>query len=557
MIDKANAKMVKIVVDGKEHMAPAGANLLEVLLQFGRDDERYPDQRDHGPHYVPHYCWHPGLTVAGNCRMCFINMTTEMKRGDKVEKVTTPTTACTNVVREGLEIDTKSAKVKDTQNGVQEFLLINHPLDCPECDKSGECRLQDYAFDFGRDYSRYDEKKVGSHIKQLGPNIDFFGTRCIQCSRCIRFSDEVSGTSELCFVNRGDRTTIDTFPTIPIDNRLDLNVVELCPVGALKNHDFLYQARVWNLEENESVCNLCSKGCNMRYDSLRGVVKRTMALENRGVNDFWICNDGRLNFEWINRADRLLQPRDKQGSDLSWSDAYVSTIERLRSHMDKNPGEIGVVLNCSQTVEELYLMRTLFKEKLGVTRFAAIARPAGKAETFKHFEIEADKNPNRRGVELVFGITDADASIKDMVSALNGGKVKTLVVVNNSWDSYVPAELKAATSKAGFVVGFALFNDDFCKSCDIVFATQTHAEKDGSYINSKWRLQAFRKAVPDVGGLSDTEVLQELLDRLSPDDAPVQIQSAAGVFKSATSAIPQLSGYSHRDLIRSGGATLM
>ena len=557
MIDKGDKKTVPVLVDGIEYQLTAGANLMEEILHLGRDDHRYPDQRDHGDHYIPHYCYHPGLTVAGNCRMCFVNITTEVKRGDDVQKVTTPTTACTQVVREGLEVDTKSEQVRDTQNNIQEFLLINHPLDCPECDKSGECRLQDYAFDFGRDYSRFDETKTAAHIKQLGPNIDFFGTRCIQCSRCIRVADEVSGTSELCFVNRGDRTTIDTFPTIPIDNELDLNVVQVCPVGALKNHDFLYQSRVWSMGEDESVCNLCSKGCTIRYDSLKSVVKRVMAGENREVNDFWACNEGRLNFEWINRSDRLLQPRDKSGNELSWTDSYVKITERLRSHMDKSPEAIGVVVNASQTLEELYLMRQLFKDLLGVSEFAAITREDGEAKTFKNFEIEADKNPNRKGVELVFGIDNCESSLKKMIENLNAGKIKTLVVVNNSWDAYVSSELKTAMSKAEFVVGMGLFEDDFCNKCDITLATQTHAEKDGSYINSKWHLQAFRKAVGDVAGLPDAEILQEFIDRIDKPDEESPMLSVAGVFKVASESIPQLSGYSHRDLIRSGGATLM
>ncbi|MCA8939954.1 MAG: molybdopterin-dependent oxidoreductase, partial [Planctomycetes bacterium] len=474
------------------------------------------------------------------------------------QKMTMPTTACTNVVRDGIEVDTRSEAVKKVRDGVQEFLLINHPLDCPECDKSGECRLQDYAFDFGRGYTRFEEKKVASHIKQLGPTIDFFGTRCIQCSRCIRFSDEVSGTHELCFVNRGDRTTVDTFPGEPIDNGLDLNVVELCPVGALKNHDFLYQSRVWSLEEKESVCNLCARGCAVRYDSLKGVVKRVMAAENTSVNDYWACNHARLNFEWVNRLDRLMQPKAKNGDDLAWSDAYVSISERLKSHLDNNPQGLGLVVNASQTIEELFLLKQLFGETLRAGALAGIALPdEAWDESYPKFKQSADRNPNRKGLELVFGISDADASVKELVTKLKGGQVKTLFLVSNAWNGFVPDELVNALENADYVIGLGIFDDNVARKCDIILAGRTHAEKDGSFINEDWHLQAFRRAVPEVAGLPDTEILQELLDRVAPDASGRRNLSVAALFNRAAQAFPQLSGYTHNTLRQKGGARLI
>jgi len=577
-------KLAKVIVDGEEFMLPAGANLLGELLKLGRIEApnygvngehtggvveaegesgekgytylKYPDQRDQGEHYVPHYCWHPGLSVSGNCRMCFVNITQEM-RG---QKMTMPATACTNVVRDGIEVDTKSEAVHKIQNGVQEFLLINHPLDCPECDKSGECRLQDYAFDFGRDYTRFEEKKQASHIKQLGPTIDFFGTRCIQCSRCIRFSDEISGMSELAFVNRGDRTTIDTFPGEPIDNDIDLNVVQVCPVGALKNHDFLYQARVWSLDENPSVCNLCSRGCAVRYDSLKGGVKRVMAEENKEVNGWWICNGARTNYHWINRADRLQQPRTKEDEFAGWNSSYVSLSERLKSHLDKGADSLAVVVSAAQTVEELFLMKRLFSEGLSAKNIAAIAREDEEPkQEFKNFKRSADKNPNRKGVELVFGIDDCEASIKTLVEKIKKGAIKTLFIVNNHWDGYVPQALVDVLDKVEFKGGISLFNDDVSKKLDFALAGQTHAEKDGSFVNEDWRLQAFRKAVDDVAGLPDTEILQELLERVAPaaEASTTNVLSAQGIFKQAAENIPQLSGYTHKRLRELSGVALM
>ncbi len=570
-------KYVKVLVDDQEYFLPEGANLLAELLKIGRLDapkygkeERdekspeedpipYPDQAEGGEHYVPHYCWHPGLSVSGNCRMCFVNITQEMRRGDQVQKVTMPTTACTNVVRAGLEIDTRSESVKKVQHGVQEFLLINHPLDCPECDKAGECRLQDYAFDFGRGYSRFVDTKQRAHIKQLGPTIDFFGTRCIQCSRCIRFCDEISGTSELCFVNRGDRTTIDTFPGEPINNGLDLNTVEVCPVGALKNHDFLYEARVWSLEENPSICNLCAQGCNVRYDNLGGVIKRVMAVENQAVNGWWACNSGKENYQWINRSDRLIQPRTKQSQDgIAWTDAYTAIHDRLKKHLDTEPGSLGVVLNASQTFEELYLCRKLFKDLLGCESFGAIARPSEEwPETFLKFKQAADRNPNQKALELLFNIDNPQVSLQALVGKLKAGKIKTLWIVNNAWDAYIPEELSQSMDKAECTIGMALYDDAFCHKCDYTLAIQSHAEKDGSFINQDWRLQAFRKALPDVGGISDILILQEFIDRLDDPDHQSPVLSAASIFNQAAQELPQLSGISHNILRKKGGIQLM
>ncbi|MEM7261918.1 MAG: 2Fe-2S iron-sulfur cluster-binding protein, partial [Planctomycetota bacterium] len=234
MSDIGTPEMVDWVLNGEPVQSPAGTTILEAAKAHGAE--------------MPHFCYHPGLSIAGNCRICLV----ETNRSPK------PAISCSERISEGLEVQTHSEKAIEAREGVMEFQLINHPLDCPVCDKAGECTLQDYSYEHGPDASRFVEKKNIRHTKDLGPTIKIWGNRCIVCTRCVRFCDEISGTGELCVVARGDRSVVDVFPGIPIDNPLAGNVVDLCPVGALISKDFMFQSRVWNTEQTETVCGGCA-----------------------------------------------------------------------------------------------------------------------------------------------------------------------------------------------------------------------------------------------------------------------------------------------------------
>jgi NADH-quinone oxidoreductase subunit G len=400
---------VNVKIDGVPYTVPKGANVLDACLKAGRANKDYPDQREGGPHYVPHFCWHPGLSISGNCRMCFVKVTTYMKKGDALVPNTMPTIACNSTVAEGMEIDTKSAEVQKIRAGIMDLELLNHPLDCPECDKAGECRLQDYDFDYGHDHSKFDFQKVDRHIKSLGSKINIWGTRCILCSRCIRVCDEVSGTAELAFVNRGERSVIDIFPTRPLENTIALNTVEVCPVGALKNKDFLYTARVWNLDENAGVCGLCSKGCATRVDSLKGVVKRIMARENLEVNGFWVCDQGRLDHKWVNSEKRFDRPLVKGGSgdrSVAWATGYSRAAEALKK-MGAEKGEAWILAQASATNEELWLVKQI-SLALGIENLAVMAAPDREPINYPGFKAPKDANANRLGAQIILGVSSAE-----------------------------------------------------------------------------------------------------------------------------------------------------
>mgnify|MGYP000875159465 CR=1 FL=1 len=577
---------VNIKIDGVPYTVPKGANVLDVCLKAGRQNQDYPDQREGGPHYVPHFCWHPGLSISGNCRMCFVKVTTYMKKGDQLVPNTMPTIACNSVVAEGMEIDTKSDEVQKIRAGIMDLELLNHPLDCPECDKAGECRLQDYDYDYGSDHSKFDFKKVDRHIKSLGSKINIWGTRCILCSRCIRVCDEVSGTSELAFVNRGERSVIDIFPTRPLENELALNTVEVCPVGALKNKDFLYTARVWNLEENAGVCGLCSKGCATRVDSLKGVVKRIMARENLAVNQYWLCDQGRLDFKWVNGDKRFDRPLLKASSgpdkSVSWTKGYAAAAELLQKAATDS-ANAWALIHASATNEELWLFKKL-TQALGISNIAVIAAPDRKPIDLKGFKAPADANANRAGARLVLGIASAEESLTRFIEAAKSSKARHVLVVSGLPHGF--EGLSALTEALGQqsvenIVALDFQQGLLTELAHVSLASQTWFETGGSWINADHRLQAFRPALPfGIKGRPVTEILQELLSRVAPQSAPQAaapaaqaagsatavaappvtlprvVLGAAALFDEMAARVEALKGHSHLSLVRSKGAVI-
>lgn len=600
------ADQVNITIDGKAYTVPKGSNLLMACLTHGEETSaEYPDQNEGGEHYVPHFCYHPGLSVSGNCRMCFVKTKQMVKRGDQLVPMEMMTTACTNTVAEGLEVFTKTDDVKKVRAGIMDLELINHPLDCPECDKSGECSLQDFAFDHGHAASKFDFEKVASHIKPLSEKITIWGTRCIQCSRCIRVADEISGTSELCFINRGDRTTIDVFPGKPLDNPLAINTVEVCPVGALKNRDFLYTARVWNLDQLPGVCGLCAKGCSNHVDTLKGEVARVMGRENTNVNDWWLCDRGRLDYKWINDAKRIDLPLTKQGH-VGWEKGYELAAAGMKQ-ASENAGSAWAIASATMTNEEMFLFKKL-AGRLGLSNIAVMAEPDVEPLSFPGFKAPADGNPNRSGAGIILGVQDAEASIQKFADACAKGAVEHVLI----WAALPhgmeqqPAVTKAlGAEKVKNIVAIDFKRSLLSELADVTLAATTYVETGGSWINGEMYLQAFRPALryPREGRIG-VEILQELLysleEAVAEEAAPEfpgtplsgnedtfvpgarqrgwegtatipvlagsgqiatkprrTVVSAAAVFNQLAEELPQFSGHSHLSLIQNNGASLM
>src|SRR5579871_5428512 len=363
---------IKVKVDGREVMVPkttpdplTGKPIATTMIQAcaqARVD-------------VPHYCYHPKLPVAGNCRMCLVEFGTPAMGPDrkpvmnpdgtpKIAKSPRPAIACATPISPGMEIYTTTPGVKQMREGVLEFLLINHPLDCPICDQAGECKLQEYSVDYGQATSRFVEAKVHKpkHV-DLGPRIVLDDERCILCTRCVRFTRDIAGDDKLGIVNRGSYNTIAAYPGTKFDNNYTLNTVDICPVGALTSKDFRFQMRVWFLKENKSVCTSCATGCNIVIGSREEKIFRYEPRENDAVNSSWMCDSGRLNYKWIGSENRLTEVRVGQ-SKFTWAAVLKDIGEKLSA---AKPGSVAIVASARQTNEELYLLSKLAKKFNAVT----------------------------------------------------------------------------------------------------------------------------------------------------------------------------------------------
>ena len=327
--------VVKIEVDGEEVEARKGAMIIEVTDKMGT--------------YIPRFCYHEKLSIAANCRMCLI----------EVEKAPKPMPACATPVMEGMKVFTRSPAAISAQKATMEFLLINHPLDCPICDQGGECELQDLALGYGRDVSRYNERKRVVKDKDIGPLVSTDMTRCIHCTRCVRFGEEVTGLQELGTTERGEHMKIGTYIEKSIDHEMSANIIDLCPVGALNNKPYRYSARAWEMQQYATVSPHDCVGSNLFAHVLRGTVKRIVPRENEAINETWLSDRDRFSYESIYSPDRLLGPRLKSGGvweDISWDEALKKLVGTLK---ETSADKLGILASPSSTVEEFHLLARL------------------------------------------------------------------------------------------------------------------------------------------------------------------------------------------------------
>lgn len=466
--------MPNINIDGKIIEFKPGQTIIEAA-------------RDHGIE-IPHFCWHPKLSVSGNCRICLV----------EVEKMPKLVIACSTLASEGMTVHTKSEKVIAAQNAVMEFLLINHPLDCPICDEAGECKLQDYAYKYGVGESRFVEEKVHKDKRiALGPRVMFDGERCISCSRCIRFCEEIAKDPELTFVERGDRVTIVTYPGEELDNPYSMNVVDICPVGALTSRDFRFKARVWDMSSTNSVCVGCSRGCNTEIWVRNNEILRLTPRHNEQVNSYWMCDHGRLNtFKFVNAETRINSPqirKDGQLNETSWDDANSEAAKRLKSF---SKDQVAVIGSPYATCEDNYLL----------AKFARTVIQTGNLDFIRHIDPSfaddilrtEDLTPNSLGAELV-GVqpSKTGSEIQGILNAIKEKKIKALYLIE---DDIVEAYPEFENALAGLDL-FIIHSTNYNKStvlADIIFPAATYAEKNGTFVNINGMVQRIRPAVAVV-----------------------------------------------------------
>lgn len=479
---------------------------------------------------IPHYCWHPSLSIVASCRMCLVEVG-EMKDGKPVMQPRV-VPACQTPAKDGTVMLTNSEKAKYSQERTLESLLLNHPLDCPVCDKAGECMLQDFTFRFGKATSRMiDEKNTPPNKDYIGENITLFTDRCVMCSRCVRFTREIAGTAELQIVSRGHHSEIDIFPGDPVNNKLAGNVVDICPVGALCSKDFLYKQRVWFLKSQKSVCGGCSTGCSIVVDHNKDIVYRLRPRENPQAQGDFMCDEGRFDYAFVNdkkRIDRPAMTKDGKQGYVSWE----QIIPAIRSDIKKEAkgGAIGAVLSPMLTVEEAYLLAKMFKDispkaKLYLGHVPVVGGDdhfpqdrSGKPILPTKFTIRAEKCPNRRGVEEVLQKFQGDVLHFDQAArAADAGQLQVLYVTGGysprlgTW--FNDGQL-AAFAKVPKLIVQDLFPSKLTEMAAYVLPAATFAEKDGTFVNHANLAQAIRWAVkPGTIGRTDGQIFLDLLER--------------------------------------------
>jgi NADH-quinone oxidoreductase subunit G len=462
--------MVKIKINGNEYEVDPSKTIIEAAKELGI--------------HIPHFCWHPKLSVAGSCRMCLV----------EVEKMPKLAIACATKVTDGMVVSTNNERVGKARQAVMEFILINHPLDCPICDEAGECKLQDYSYKYTTGYSRFEEEKVRKPKRvELGPNVMLDTERCIMCSRCIRFTDEIVKQPQLVFTQRGDHVELTTGPGEHLDNPYSMNVIELCPVGALTSKDFRFKARVWEMSSTESICTGCARGCNMNIWVRNNEILRLTPRLNADVNDYWMCDHGRLNtFKHVNADDRIKSPmimRDGEMVETGWEEAIAQVVNKIHSF---KKDEIAGFGSPFATNEDNYLFVKLMKTVLGTYNIDFIAH--NKEGDQDELLVRDDKTPNSTGCRSV-GIfpTEKGLNTHQIIKAIESHQIKFLYVIDD--DIELVPDILSAFSKLDFLVVNASNKNILTTIADVVLPSSTYAERNGTFTNFQGRVQRIRPAV--------------------------------------------------------------
>ncbi|WP_165221498.1 molybdopterin-dependent oxidoreductase [Aquisphaera insulae] len=557
--------MATIIINGTEYPIPEGEklNAIQMAKRVGIE--------------IPYYCWHPALSVVANCRMCEIEVGSKDPKTGEIRMMPKLVPGCQTPAKDGTVLITDSPKIKEHQRMVMELLLLNHPLDCPVCDQAGECGLQDYSYEYGQASHRFVEERLVNPRKSVSDLVQLNSDRCIMCTRCVRFTREISQTSELQVMRRGSHSEIDVFPGHTLDdNPLAGNVVDVCPVGALLDKDFLHNQRVWFLAKHDGLCTRCSTGCNISVEESKGKIWRFKPRSNPHVNDYWICDEGRYSYKSANDPHLLDAMYVRKDDDLKPTpvDEALKAVDRgLREASEK--GVVAAVLSPFLTVEEAYLAARYIKG-LGEKNVLALGPVPvnGVDRTFKPdkstgrtgdtsfieprpFTIHAEKCPNRKGVEAVLEhLQGSVVPFDELAARASKGEFAALYVISGSIDAWNDeATAKALRSGVPFLVLQDTNVTPLAHLSDVVLAGATFAEKAGSYVNADGRLQYAGAALPPrEGSLPDLDLLSILLNRPGParsGEVLAELAEAVPAFAAAKGGVLPATG---QDLSAGSGA---
>jgi NADH-quinone oxidoreductase subunit G len=509
--------MLKILIDNHELEIAEGERLngIEAAARVGID--------------IPRYCWHPGLSVVASCRMCLVEYGTRDLKSGRVTMGPKVVPACQTQAVDGSVFITNSEKVVRARAMVEEDLLLRHPIDCPICDKAGECDLQDYHFEHGQSQRRADIRPFTSRRRDVGPEVTLFVDRCVLCSRCVRFTREITGTSELMIVGRGARAEIDAMGGFPLNNSLSGNVVDLCPVGALGDKEFLYKQRVWFLQRHAGVCTGCATGCSIWVEENQERIHRLKPRENPQINEWWICNEGRYGYPHVHDRQRLTTPQRRDGASVTavdWRNLSGELGDRLRES-----GRLAAVVSPFLTVEEAYL---LCKYVRAIDPAAVLALGpvpvVGEDERFPSgFTIRAEKCPNCRGVEqIIAGIARKVVRWHEFLDAVDAGEIRAAWIsggYKKPWNDEATAERLARLEP---LIVQDLFPSPLSRRATYALPGAAFPERDGSYVNVDDHLQSVRRAIrPPAGVRAEGSLLWELSGRPGLYRAPAVLEEIA------------------------------
>lgn len=497
---------MKCTINGVELEVKEGSTIIEAMSQAGQK--------------IAHYCWHPGLKIAGVCRLCMV----EVEGNPRLQ------IACNTTVSEGMKVNNTSEKVKDAVKWGLDFHLINHPLDCPICDQAGECGLQEQYMEYGKYDPEMCESKQKKHkVVDLGPTVVLDSERCILCSRCVRFTSDVSKTDELGIFNRGDRSEIGTHDGKALDNKYSLNTVDICPVGALTSKDFRFKQRVWYLKDAQTVCNGCSTGCNVKVYFNKEGMFRVKPVYNMQVNGYWMCDDGRNIYKFVNKEARLLKGQSYEHGVLkSETVAGAKAVEVGNTLKQISKDQVALVITGQYTVEEYEATIKSFIDKWGNKNIYHWINNKESFDTFDGLLIRGDKNPNTKGLLKVLEKYGVQSKWSELESALSAGSISHLIVAGPENQAVFP-DLKAkmelfAHSKniiwltAGLLPNLEALNS--VNSLSLI-PLKTFVEKSGTFINVNGLEQKFKVATTVV---SEALTLNEAFRLLAGDTLVIETQ---------------------------------
>jgi len=519
--------LVPVTIDGQELAVPKGTNVIEAARRVGVD--------------VPFYCYHPKLSVVGNCRMCLVELgqpavdpATKAPVMDpvtgrqRINWIPRPQIGCATTVTPGMHVRTQTPQIKACREGVMEFLLINHPLDCPICDQAGECKLQEQATGYGRGYSRFiEQKNVKPKRTQLGPRVMLDDERCILCSRCIRFCKEIAKDDVLGFTDRGSYSTLTCYPGRQLTNNYSLNTVDICPVGALTSTDFRFKMRVWFLKQTPGIDPESSAGANTVVWSREGVIYRITPRDNDAVNDSWMADSGRELYKQVRAPGRLAEVR-VAGAPATLDAAIARAGELFRAAA----GRVAVVGSGRSSVEEQWLTRRVAE---ALQAPAQLVSRVGEGDGLL---VSADRNPNVRGALVTGLIRSLPAQrLEELAAAIDAGRVTTVVAVG---EDLAAAGLTPAQLAKVQIVHLGTAASPTSEAAAVLLPALTLFEKSGCFVNQQFRLQRFQRAVPGVAGAhDDLDLLARLIGAAGGAAAPADL---AGVWRELAAAVPALAG---------------